>query len=168
MSTKYLISQKKLKSLYKELKYWEEEIINVKRKMGESTSIDNDLRENSEYLQLTQDLQYKIPTKINEINILINDCNLLDENYFSFRNTSESVSIFDEIILEDENAKIYKYIIVGFNESDINKNWISYKAPIISKVFNKKEGYVFEFNNIEYELIQIEKKENSYVKYVFE
>jgi transcription elongation factor GreA len=167
MNEKFLISRKKLDSLYKDLKYWENELNNVKKRMGESTSIDNDLRENPEYLQLTQDLQYKIPNKISKINNIINNAKLLDNNYLSFRNSSDKVCIFDEVILEDENEKIYNYIIVGYEEGNLDKGWVSYKAPIISKFFGKSIGYIFEFNNTEYELVEINKDINSYIEFAF-
>jgi transcription elongation factor GreA len=167
MNEKFLISKKKLDSLYKDLRYWETKLSNVKKMMGETTSIDNDLRENSEYLQLTQDLQYNIPNKINKISNIISRVVLLDEKYLLFRNSNDKVCIFDEVILEDENKKRYNYIIVGYEESDLDKGWVSYKAPIISKVFGKKKGDIFEFNNIEYEILEINKNINSYVEFVF-
>ena len=166
MNTK-IMSRKKYYSILDELNYWKNELNKTRKKIGETTSLDNDLRENPEYLQLTQDLQYKIPNKINQLNLLIKNVVIIDENYFKLKNSREGVSILDSVTLEDENGNLYNYIIVGYDETDINKGWVSYESPIISKILNKKVGYVFEFKDTEYEIVNIDKGKNSYIEYIF-
>jgi len=166
MNTK-IMSRKKYYDILDELEYWKNEMNETRKKMGESTSLDNDLRENPEYLQLTQDLQYKIPNKINQLNLLISNVRIIDESYLKFRNSKDSVSILDSVTLEDENGNLYHYIVVGYNETNIDKGWISYESPIISNILNKKVGYIFEFRNNEYEIININKDKNSYIKFIF-
>ena len=61
------------KKLIDRLDIIEKEITETYRLMGESTKVDNDLRENPEYLELQTKISYKLPLERSKVKEILNN-----------------------------------------------------------------------------------------------
>lgn len=115
-----------------------------------------DLSENYEYFAIKEEYNLLL-IKINKLkNILLNSKIF---NFNKKKRKNNKIFIFSKITLKNlNNNKIYKYTIVYDNEANINKNKISYKTPIASKLLGKKKGKIIKISklNIKYKILKIE------------
>ena len=104
----------------------EKEITETYRLMGESTKIDNDLRENPEYLELQTKVSYKLPLEKSKIKEILNTSLIIEEQDFYKTFTGEKVIIGSVVtLLYNYVEEIYK--IVGYGEEDPFNNIILYE-----------------------------------------
>ena len=91
--------------------------------MGESTKVDNDLRENPEYNELENKVSYKLPFKKENIKNILNNAKVIEEQEF-YKNFNGDEAIigskvpikfndlyFFVFYLCDENFQLLKSII---------------------------------------------------------
>ena len=95
-----------------------------------------DLKENAEY-HAAKDEQGKIEGRINEINYLFANANIIDVTKIEKKDNVIFGSTVDLLDLENNQKKTYK--IVGKDESDIKKNLIYFKSPIAKALIGKRK-----------------------------
>ena len=95
-----------------------------------------DLKENAEY-HAAKDEQGKIEGRINQINYLFSNANIIDVTKLENKENVVFGSTVDLLDLESNKKKTYK--IVGKDESDIKKNFIYFRSPIAKALIGKRK-----------------------------
>ena len=125
-----------LEKLKKEL----ENLKNIKRpeiiKAIAEARAHGDLKENAEY-HAAKDEQGKIEGRVNEINYLFANANVIDVTKLEKKDNVIFGSTVDLLDLENNQKKTYK--IVGKDESDIKKNFIYFRSPIAKALIGKNK-----------------------------
>ena len=128
------------RKLIDELAYLtKEKRVEIARELKIATDY-GDLRENSEYDAVCMDFQI-VESRIHEIEHILSDSCV-----YSMKNDG-SVEIGSCVSLLI-HGEIEKYIIVGFNESDILSNRISYESLIGKSILGKRVGDVIDVAEI--------------------
>ena len=130
------ITSKGLEKLKKEL----EELKNIKRPkivvaIAEARG-HGDLKENAEY-HAAKEEQAKIEGRINEINNLFANANVIDVTKLEKKDNVIFGSTVDLVDLKNNKKKTYK--IVGEDEADLAKNFIYFKSPIAKELIGKNK-----------------------------
>lgn len=130
--------------------------------------VNNDLVEASELLEETRpigvsdefppeymqalDNQNRIEKKILDIRTVLSDCVIFNKTMIKdgIIGFGATVKLYD-----CNNDKEIVYTIVSSYESDISKGLISAQAPLVKEMLNLTVGESFEYNNIEYEILDI-------------
>ena len=125
-----------LEKLKKEL----EELKNIKRPKIVAAIAEarghGDLKENAEY-HAAKEEQAKIEGRINEINNLFANANVIDVTKLEKKDNVIFGSTVNLLDLESNQKKTYK--IVGKDESDIKKNFIYFRSPIAKALIGKNK-----------------------------
>ena len=125
---------------FEKLKKELENLKNIKRpeiiKAIAEARAHGDLKENAEY-HAAKDEQGKIEGRINEINYLFANANVIDVTKFEKKDSVIFGSTVDLLDLESNQKKTYK--IVGKDESDIKKNFIYFRSPIAKALIGKNK-----------------------------
>ena len=95
-----------------------------------------DLKENAEY-HAAKDEQGKIEGRINEINYLFANANVIDVTKLEKKDNVIFGSTVDLVDLENNKKKTYK--IVGEDEADLKKNLIYFKSPVGKALIGKNK-----------------------------
>ena len=108
-----------------------------------------------EYLNAL-DIQNRVEKKIADIRLLLSDCRIFNKNMGCLKNGKKSVGFGSIVKLHNyTNNKDIVYTIVSSYESDINNGLMSIDAPFALEMKGLVEGDEFEFNDNEYEIINI-------------
>jgi transcription elongation factor GreA len=139
---KVLISHEKLAELKKELK----ELVEVKRpeviKHIQEARAQGDLSENADY-DAAKDTQGEIEGKINEINSILNNYELINDN-----NEGKLISIGSKVSIDDgKDTDVYE--IVGTIEANPFENKISNHSPLATSLLGHKEGETVVVQGVE-------------------
>ena len=143
------------KKLLDKLESIEKEITETYRLMGESTKVDNDLRENPEYLELQTKISYKLPLERSKVKEILNNSLVIEEQEFYKLFNGEEVIIGSKVTLIYDNAEEI-YHIVGEGEEDPFNNIISYKCDFAFNLIGKKINEEFKYKNANIKVIKIE------------
>ncbi len=95
-----------------------------------------DLKENAEYIAAREE-QVQIESRINEIENILSNLNIVDPTKFSGKNIMFGAYV--DLVNEDTGQQI-TYRVVSELESDISKGNISYTSPIGKALIGKEEG----------------------------
>ena len=128
------------KKLIDELAYLtKEKRVEIARELKIATDY-GDLRENSEYDAICMDFQI-VESRIHEIEHILSDCCV----YSKKNNGTVEIGSKVSLLIDDG---IEEYEIVGFNESDILSNKISYESLIGRSILGKRVGDVINVDEI--------------------
>ncbi len=124
--SKYYLTKKGYDKIISELNQINEEMIENQKKIGESVALDNDLRENPDYMQLQNKASYQLPFQYNELKKILQNHVLIELS----QKKHKKVTIGSDVSIMDQDGNIQRYIILGYGESDLANHKISYVAPI--------------------------------------
>lgn len=127
----------KLKSELEKLKKIERKIIAEKIKTAKEFG---DLSENTEYQSALEE-QKSLERRIYELENILKTAKVIKNKSVK----SDKIFIGSEVeIVNLDNKKIFKVVIVGFGESDPTKGKISSESPIGKALLGKKIGDIIE------------------------
>lgn len=156
----YYVSNAGLQRLRAQQTEIELDIVETQRLIGVTTNLDNDLRENPEYMELAVRASSVLPKKKMEINEILSKCKLFEENYKS-KKEFNVVSIGDKVFVHKNNNEVENFIIGGYGDSDLSRRIISYNTPLAKAFLGKKldEKFIVNFDSedIEYEILLIQR-----------
>lgn len=149
------ISKKGKKIIEDKIDFIEKQITETYKMMGESTKIDNDLRENPEYNELQNLVSYKLPYEKQKLReILLNSSIIEDQDFY--KNYNDTVIINSKVTLLYNNDKEI-YNIVGYGEEDPINNIISYTCDFAVNLLGKSKNEEFRYKNSTIKILDIEK-----------
>lgn len=140
MSKTYYVTRKGLELLAKKQKYLVEDLEKSTRAMGHSASLDNDLRENPEFMQLRTKVTYELPSKIAELENVMRLARLINDSEHIQNQDFHEVLPGVEVELESEDGERRVHSILGYEEGDPQKGIVSYLSPVGEKLLHKGVG----------------------------
>lgn len=159
MPIHYYITRKGLNALTQKKKELAKALEEATRAMGHSASLDNDLRENPEFLQLRTKVTYELPKKINDLESVICLAKLIEEADYLRRQEFHEIMPGMEVELETEHGEIRVHSILGYEEGDPKKGIVSYLSPVGEKLLYKSIGDEIELpilgKIVRYEVVNI-------------
>lgn len=160
----YLVSKnglKKLESKYDSLIKQEKEIQN---QIGESVKMDNDLRENPDYMLLQSKAMTEMKYQLDKVKQVLRDVRLIENEATFIKANNSKVYIGSKVKVLHEDNEVETYIILGYDETDLEKGIISYLSPLGKALLNKELGEKFLYVNNDYheeiEILSIQRWEN--------
>ncbi len=107
-----------------------DDIKECNRRIGHTVSLDNDLRENPEFMALRTKAEYEIPSKLAELNKILNNHIIIESMPHITEKHNDIVNLGHKVTLEDDNQNIKVIHILGYDESDPSNNIVSYLTPM--------------------------------------
>jgi transcription elongation GreA/GreB family factor len=109
-----------------------------------------------EYMQAL-DLQNRVEKKILDIRKILNDCEIFNPKLIKYNKDHKIKIGFGTIVklLNCNNSKEITYTLVSIYESDINNGYMSISAPFATEMMGLSVGDTFEFNDVEYEILDV-------------
>lgn len=161
MSNIYYVTRKGLRVLAQKQKELVEDLEKSTRAMGHSASLDNDLRENPEFMQLRTKVTYELPSKIAELESVIRLAKLIDDEEHIQNQDFHEVMPGLEVEMESENGERRVHSILGYEEGHPQKGIVSYLSPVGEKLMHKTVGDEVELpmrgKLIRYEIVNIKR-----------
>ena len=155
----YYISRKGHEKLLEEIKAIDNDIIDVRRLIGESAARDNDLRENKEFMDLRVKAMYELPNKKRTLWDIYQQSQII-EDMLEYKNFDGKQIIIGSVVDLDFAGDKCTYTILGSSEGDIDNDIISCDAPLSKALLGKKIGEKVIFNNQTIHVLAIRKYEN--------
>lgn len=159
MSTAYYVTRKGLVNLANRQKDLVENLEKSTRAMGHSASLDNDLRENPEFMQLRTKVTYELPNKIAELENVIRFARLINDSEHIQNQDFHEVLPGMEVEMESEDGEIRTHSILGYEEGNPEKGIVSYLSPVGERLLHKAVGDEVELpmrgKPIRYEIVSI-------------
>ena len=115
---------------------WHEERPKVVQGVADAAA-EGDRSENAEYIYGKKRLR-EIDKRLRYLGNLLKDVELVDRRLLR----GEIVCFGATVVVEDEDAQIFKWTLVGEGEADAGKGRISWKAPVGKALLGKKVGDV--------------------------
>ena len=103
------------------------------------------------------DLQNRVEKKILDIRTVLNDCKLFNKEMIQYNSKNNMKVGFGTIVrlLNCDTNKELTYTLVSIYESDINNGLMSISAPFAIEMKGLSIGDTFEFNDVEYEILNV-------------
>lgn len=103
------------------------------------------------------DMQNRVEKKILDIQTILNDCEIFNPSQICYdKNHKKKIGFGTKVkLLNCETNKEVTYTLVSIYESDINNGYMSVSAPFALEMNGLVEGDSFEFNDIEYEVLDV-------------
>lgn len=159
MSRRYFLSRKGLAALHFQQNSLIDDLSESTRAMGRSASLDNDLRENPEFMQLRTRVTYEIPAKLAEIQAVLSTHVLIEKTEAVQANIFDEVLPGMEVQVESQEGQTRKFSIMGYGEGNPTHGVISYLSPVGTALLYKEVGdEVYLPNNgkqVSYEIVKI-------------
>ena len=159
MSVRYFLSRKGLAALHLQQNNLIDDLSETTKAMGRSASLDNDLRENPEFMQLRTKVTYEIPAKLAAIQAVLSTHILIEKTEAVISNIFDEVLPGMEVQVKSQDGNTREFSIMGYDEGNPTQGVISYLSPIGLVLLNKEVGdEVYLPDNgkkVVYEVIQI-------------
>lgn len=140
MSNTYYVTRRGLSLLTQKQKDLVEDLERSTRAMGHSASLDNDLRENPEFMQLRTKVTYELPNKIAELERVIRLARLINDSEHIQNQDFHQVLPGVEVEMESEDGEIRVHSILGYDEGDPQQGIVSYLSPVGEELLHKAVG----------------------------
>lgn len=141
----YWISREGFKKLQEKKEWLLKEIEAAQKRMGWHADLDKDLRENPGFMQTRVRIVHELPFQLKETAGIISKCRVIEDSEEYKNYNLETAQVGARVgILWNSGEKEY-YLILGYNESDLSKNIISYTTPLAETILGKKIGDEIEF-----------------------
>ena len=123
-----------------EIVFLQEEIKVCNIKIGKTVELDNDLRENPEFMALRTKAEYELPNKIQELAQLVEHKEIIEEMPHIRNNRCSYVSVGHQVTLIDEEGNTRTLTILGYGDSKPKENIVSYLTPIAQLLLEREVG----------------------------
>lgn len=140
MSKPYYVTRKGLTLLAQKQKNLVEDLEQSTRAMGNSASLDNDLRENPEFMQLRTKVTYELPSKIAELENVLRLAQVINDSEHIQKQDFHEVLPGVEVAMESDDGDLRIHSILGYEEGDPQKGIVSYLSPVGEKLLHKMVG----------------------------
>lgn len=156
--SKYYITKKGRDILYQKYIDIDRQINETNRLMGESVKMDNDLRENPDFMSLRVKAMHELPQQKAKLFEIYSNAIIIEEmeEYINFK--GEKVILGSEVTI-DFGGEVYTYKILGTNESNSTENSLSENAPLAEALLGKKLNDEIQFRNINIKILSIKRIE---------
>lgn len=135
MSEKYYITPEGARTLRRELEYlWREKRPEVTQVVSDAAAL-GDRSENADYIYGKKQLR-EIDKRIRYLSKRIDNLEVVDRT----PNDQDKIFFGAWIRLEDETGEISELRIVGADEFDLKKGWISLNSPMAKSLLGKRKG----------------------------
>ena len=141
-----LISRAGLAKLEAESKAIDAEIQKTLKEMGESAKRDNDLRENSEFMELRVRAMHTLPAEKEKLYWKMKDAVIIEETH-EYQEFDGTTIIVGAIVTFSMDGTEEKLTILGSMEGDFENNIIACDAPLAQAMLGKHVGDAFSFNS---------------------
>lgn len=105
--------------------------------MGWHADMDKDLRENPGFMQTRVKLTYELPYRLRELSDILKKCKIIEDSEEYQNSDFKTVQTGCRVGLQFENGEIVFYTIMGYGESDTEKNIVSYLTPFAAAILGK-------------------------------
>lgn len=147
---KYWVSRDGYKKLNDKYDAVLQEEIETQKQIGDSVRMDNDLRENPDYMALQTKAMTEIKSKIAKIKEVLFNCKIIEDSAEYQESDDTQVFIGSIVTLEYSDGSKEQYQILGYDEADLDQDIISYLSPLGSSLLGKQTDEIFEFVNNDY------------------
>lgn len=149
------LTKKGKEKIYQEYLSIDNEITKTNKEMGDSAKLDNDLRENPEFMALRVKAMYELPQKKEELFATYNEAVVIEEmpEYINF---DGSTVIMGSKVVLDYGGNETSFSIYGTNEGSIADGCISENAPLVRAIMGKKVGDIVTFRDIPVKILSVE------------
>lgn len=136
----YYVSRAGFTNLWQRRKEILDTIESRQQQLAASVKLDNDLRENPEFIALRNELTYVLPRRLREVEQVLGSCRIIEE-VSSFDKLE-----FDKVVLGARVGLLYEdgtkatFLILGYEETDIDNDAISYLSPMAQSLMGKGVG----------------------------
>lgn len=124
----------------KEIVSLQEEINNCNVKIGKTVDLDNDLRENPEFMALRTKAEYELPSKIQELARLLEHKEIIEDMRHIRERLCSYVAVGHQVTLIDEDDNTRTLTILGYGDSNPKENIVSYLTPIAQILLEHEVG----------------------------
>lgn len=149
------VSKQGKKKIETQIENIDSEILETYKMMGESTKIDNDLRENPEYNELQTKVSYNLPYEKQKLKEILLNCLIIEEQDF-YKNFDGNTVVINSKVTLLYNEEKEEYTIVGYGQEDPLNNIISYNCDFAINLLNKKTGDEFKYKNSNIKILNVE------------
>ncbi|MBQ9013701.1 MAG: GreA/GreB family elongation factor [Bacilli bacterium] len=148
------LSRKGKEKIYQQYLEVDKEIQQTNKAMGESVKMDNDLRENPDFMALRVKSMYDLPKKKKDLYTMYIDSIVIEDQpeYVNFDGETVIIGSTVEIFM---NNKKMKYTILGTNEGDLANRIIAENSPLAQALLGKKVGQHISFNDFNIEIVNV-------------
>lgn len=134
----------------------DEEIKKTTLAMGVSDSIDSDLRENPEFMELRVKAMYALPNQKSELFQKLRKV-IIIEDMEEYKNFDGETVIMGSAVTLDFEGEEETYTTLGTENSDVDNNILSAHAPLMEAILYHKVGEIINFNGMEVKIKKVEK-----------
>lgn len=148
------LSRKGKEKIYQQYLEVDKEIQQTNKAMGESVKMDNDLRENPDFMALRVKSMYDLPKKKKDLYTMYIDSIVIEDQpeYVNFDGETVIIGSTVEIFM---NNKKMKYTILGTNEGDLANRIIAENSPLAQALLGNKVGQHISFNDFNIEIVNV-------------
>lgn len=143
----YYITKQGHENLYEQLSTIDQEIAETNKRMGESVRLDNDLRENPEFMELRVKSMYELPRKKEVVWNKYQEALIIEETE-EYKKFDQSKVIIGSTVFIDFDGESCKYTILGTDEGNLDADILSCEAPIAKILIGKQVGETVTFNGM--------------------